>query len=470
MSVFQTVTPTTQSLDPLKRVNYTFGLVLGVDEFRQEQTYVIEKDRSQYRLAHGYGTICGLRVRVVDGVNLEVRVAPGVAINPQGQEIHVQKEMCAKLNDWLTNNKDALQALFGTPPTSLSLCVVLCYRECQTDSVPVPGEPCRTQQDTMAASRIAESFQLKLCVDWEALVTSPPGSPAVDPALANRLCYRPPQVEEDHIREFGELLQRIRITDAAVDFIGKQQLEDLVRQLRTPTGSLPLASPALSSPPWAGPALYLHPHDAREFLRAAFLVWVTEVRPTLEAQAEPCAGQASSEQCVLLAELNLSVNGSWQVTGAVTIDESRRPFLIQSRLLQESLLCGGAGTGGGFSAGSVVAAGTYLITAGGAIAFGPTYNELTAVHQAGSPDDGLYLLHWSGSPAYVNPETASPATHTYLVNGTAMAKSVPKAVPLAFEVLAFQDDGILVRVVDALGNATAAGFMVEIKAIGMAGL
>ena len=251
-----------------------------------------------------------------------------------------------------------------------------------------------------------------------------------------------------------------------MDFITKEQLEDLVRHLGTTTGSPALASPALSSPPWIGPTLYLHPENAREFLRAAFLVWVTEVRPTLEAKSGPCDCMASSEQCVLLAELHFSVNASWQVTGSVTIDETRRPFLIQTRLLQESLLLGGAASGGSSNAGSV-AAGTFLITAGHADAVGPTYNGLTAAHQPGSPDDGVYLLNWSGSPAYVNPETSSPVIHTYLVNGTAIAKSTPKAIPLTFEVLDFRDDGILVRVVDALGNATANGFMVEIKAIGM---
>src|SRR5215831_16417184 len=109
MSVFQTVTPSMQNLDPLKRVNYTFGLVLGVDEFLQEQIYFMEKDHSQYRLAHGYGTVCGL----------QVQVSPGVAIIPQGQEIHVSRLMCAKLNDWLKANKAALQNVFGMSPASL---------------------------------------------------------------------------------------------------------------------------------------------------------------------------------------------------------------------------------------------------------------------------------------------------------------------------------------------------------------
>ena len=37
-SGFLTAQPNLQKLDPLKRVNYTFGLVLGVEEFVQSDT------------------------------------------------------------------------------------------------------------------------------------------------------------------------------------------------------------------------------------------------------------------------------------------------------------------------------------------------------------------------------------------------------------------------------------------------
>jgi hypothetical protein len=40
---------------------------------------------------------------------------------------------------------------------------------------------------------------------------------------------------------------------------------------------------------------------------------------------------------------------------------------------------------------------------------------------------------------------------------------VPKSPPVTFEVLEFRNQGILVRVIDGQGNATANGFMVEIK-------
>ncbi len=457
MSVFQTVTPSMQNLDPLKRVNYTFGLVLGVDEFLQEQTYLLEKDHSQYRLAHGYGTVCGLQVRVVNGASLAVQVTPGLAINPQGQEIRVQREMCARLNDWLTNNKDVLQGIFGAAPASLSLCVVLCYRECPTDLVPVPGEPCRTQQDATDASRIAESFQLKLCLNSDRLSASPPGSPSLgSDALPDGLCFRPSQIEDDAIRQFGKLLRRIRISDSGPFFVARQQLEDLVRDLAMPTGS-----PPISSPPWASPTIYIHPDDADDFLRAAFLVWVTEVRPSLSTQAGQAACGSPDETCVLLGELDFTVDISWQVTGSVSIDETRRPFLLQSRLLQESLLGGLVESGSEeLGRGPVTSgAGTFNIIAGQAVAAGATYNGLSAKKGVGP---GTYVLQWSGAPAYVSPLSSPPDGHTYVVNGTAIVNP-PSASRVVFEVLGFQSDGILVRLLDTQGNPTAAGFTVEIK-------
>ena len=66
MSEFTTACPDAAALDPLKRVCYSTGLVLGVDEFRQEQEYFLAKDRLHQRALHGYGTVCGLKVSIED--------------------------------------------------------------------------------------------------------------------------------------------------------------------------------------------------------------------------------------------------------------------------------------------------------------------------------------------------------------------------------------------------------------------
>jgi hypothetical protein len=172
-----TASPKMQKLDPLKRVNYTFGLVLGVEEFVQTDTYLLAKHHLENRLLHGYGTACGLDVIAQITPQLEIQVTPGWAINPRGQEIKVPQLMCLQINDWVQANLTALQALFpGLAPPTLNLCVVLCFRECKTDVVPIPGEPCRTQSSSMAPSRIEDSFELMICLDYQASppLSSPP--------------------------------------------------------------------------------------------------------------------------------------------------------------------------------------------------------------------------------------------------------------------------------------------------------
>jgi len=462
MSASQSVSPCTQGLNPLKRMNYTFGMVLGVDEFRQEQTYFIGKDRSQYRLAHGYGTLCGLQVQVVTSPVLEVQVSKGVLVNPKGQEVHVQQVMCASLNDWLVNNQTALAELFGPPPLPMSLCVVLCYRECPTDTVPVPGEPCRTQSDAMAPSHIAESFQLKLCLDLDQIATSPPTSPSI--AAAAGLCYRPSQVEEDAIRRFGYLLRRIRIVDVGASSLTLAELENLVREL-APGGAVAVTSPLVTSPDDVSP-IYISSADAGRYMNGMFRVWVTEVRPAIAAQAGGCECGEPAEQCVLLAELHFNVAKGWQVLGPVQIDESRRPYLLETRLLQEFLIQGGLGGsvgGGSGSAGTVIAAGTFQIQpVNHAVPIGPTLNGLSATFGGAA---GTFLLSWSGFPAYANPQTGSPgSTYTYVVKGTALAGAA-SAAPYVFQLLSFQPGGILIGVQGINNTAPAAGFSVEISEI-----
>jgi len=226
------------------------------------------------------------------------------------------------------------------------------------------------------------------------------------------------------------------------------------------------ATAVVSSPPTGNTPIRLYVDDAADFLRAAFLVWVTEVRPTLTSSAPNCGCCIPSEQCVLLAELKFTVGSGasgWQVVGGVTVDETRRPYLLETRLLQEYLLNGGSGTGagGGAVAGSsVVAAGTFLIQGGGAaVASGPTFNNLTANSLGG----GMYLLQWTGFPPYQQPAASPPSPNTYVVKGVAIAGA--KTDPFIVQFVSFDSGGIRVAVVDAKGNDTPAGFMVEISEI-----
>ena len=323
---FQDVTDQAVALDPWKRVRYSTGLVLGVDEFLQEELYLLEKHRLHNRALHGYGTVCGLEVAVRDTPGgPEVVVEPGLAVNPDGREIRVPVAQCGRLNDWLDRHRQEVETSFGSPPPAfLALHLVLCHRECETDRVPIPGGPCRSLDDGSAPSRIADAFEIALRLE------------------------PPRQVEEEAVRRFGDLLRAIEITAAPGTFLTQEELEDLVRDVL-----LAGSPPSLPSPPESPPAgLRLHPDDAGEYLRAAFRVWVTEVRPRLLGNGRNCASGPPGEGCVLLARLDFEIEDldqALRVVGAaedVAIEEEDRPVLLHTRLLQELL-----GWGGGFAAG-----------------------------------------------------------------------------------------------------------------------
>lgn len=447
-TTFQTASPSRQKLDPLKRVNYTFGLVLGVDEFLQSDTYFLAKHHLENRLLHGYGTVCGLDVTAQTSPQLEVQVAPGWAISPRGQEIYVPQLMCVVINDWLQANLTALKTVYpGPAPSSLNLCVVLCYRECKTDVVPIPGEPCQTQTTGTAPSRIADSFELMLCLNTNA---SPPlSSPPAAPGVGGGLCVFELAPEQAGVRAFANLMSQIQIS-ASGPFLTLSQLEQLVRDLLQ---TFPMGSPPLTSPP-SVPPYYVPASSAAEFLRAAFRTWITEVRPFLGAAQGMGACCLPPEKCVLLADVALSLNANWAASGA-TIDDSRRPFLVPTDLLQELAFQ---------ESPAVLTSASYKMVAAGnfrmdGTAIGPTYN----LSAASNTPAGEYLLTFTG---YQNPGK-TPGIN-YIVKGTVMQDPEATTSRATFQMVGFEDSDIRVRVLSTSGIALGSGssFMVEISQIG----
>ena len=318
--------------DPSKHVNYTLGMLLGVDDFNQEFAYLSGRDKWMVRDLDGYGTLCGMKVSIdstAKGPRLSVSCGTGVS--PRGQLICLHPAQCAYLQDWLAANQSAVIGAVGSPPGSLlNLWLVICYRHCPVDPVPIAGEPCRSAADLMAPSRLADDFRLELRL-------APPA-----------------QQEEDAVRDFVAWLDQIQITIAPGFF---PTLDQFVSALRA--ALLPSASPLdadtyfLTGSPLT--AIHVHPGDAGDYLRAAFRIWVTEIRPVFHAsfpsQTCSCAGGPTAvpptDECLLLAEVEVPVvnfgpGQNWVVddNNPVTIDESHRPILLHTRMLQEWMQSG----------------------------------------------------------------------------------------------------------------------------------
>jgi hypothetical protein len=340
------IPPTLAGPDPTKHVKYTLGMVLGVDDFTQEFAYLAGRDRWLARDLLGYGTASGLRVGVeIENRSPQVVVTPGAAVSPSGQLIRVAPAQCADLNLWLAARHEELRQRLGAAPSNralLRLYLVLCYRDCATDMAPIPGEPCRSQDETMAPSRLADDFKLEL--RYEA----------------------PDQREEDALRDFVEWLGQVEVTDEPGSYSTLEELEKAIRDAARAPSSPP--SPPdffYGSPP---EALRIHPSMAYEYLRAAFRLWTTELRPSWhDARGDrgevlpSSAAAAGDEDCVLLAEVSVplarnTANTIWQVEDAtrVEIHEERRPYLVHLRMLQELVVSGRRAGGGATSGGASI--------------------------------------------------------------------------------------------------------------------
>ncbi|MFN2168104.1 MAG: hypothetical protein ACK2U9_17825, partial [Anaerolineae bacterium] len=321
------------ALSPDQRVNYEFGLVLGVDEFRQEQLYFLEKDRLHQRSLHGYGTVYGLGVTATrpadDSDEMMITVEPGLAVDQFGRTVVVRDEQCARLGAWL-----ARQLQDGTaPPVEAGVdyraYVVLSYDECLDALVPVPGEPCSSSEATQAPSRIRDSFRIEL--RWQ-----PPAMTAWDA-----------------VRAVADLMATVRfVPGLAPDLSDEDTIVDLVRALVDPPPMPPCSSELEASPPSGSPPLpelLLPLETARAALDRIFQVWVTEVRPHIHGQVnltDP-GDDALVESGILLACVDFAPDAIFSLAAPkidhATVHDDGRPFLLHTQLMQELLLLGNGG-------------------------------------------------------------------------------------------------------------------------------
>jgi hypothetical protein len=389
MSDFTSDAPTSSVSDLTKRVRYSTGLVLGVDEFNQDQAYLMERDRLLTRALHGYGVVQGLGVRLeapstatTDAVT-QIQVEPGLAVDPSGQHVCVDRPQCAVVRDWLAqqdpsrvfpslesgpgtgSNGDRSSDEGGTTadvePTEVCISVVLRYGTCATDFVPIPGEPCRSAEESKAAARLADDFSLALEFDGD----------------------RPPQVEEHAIRLLGRLLRALEVRPSG-PYVSNDTLQALVKAVpqvlvaggdqNTVTvqdgGSVTALAEAagvtgadgvvLAGSEGDEPLLRVDPTQQGPLLRGFEAAWTTHARRDLlekgHGDQNPLkAGQGANGPCqpvpkgddgVVLGTICLSVepNGSGGLQpegGALVPDDLEtstdgRPRLLSSRVLQET--------------------------------------------------------------------------------------------------------------------------------------
>ncbi len=157
--------------DPLRRVAYEAGMMLGLEAVRDEQQYHRRRlSRQQYWL-HGHGTLAGMVVGISpvshpnpdDTITVRVIVSPGLGIDGLGREILMHEPYCVHLGDWLAaQTTTRLHEGFDAGAGLLWLAVKIRHKDCAIARQPVLARKLNLGTDAVQPSRIADSVQLEL--------------------------------------------------------------------------------------------------------------------------------------------------------------------------------------------------------------------------------------------------------------------------------------------------------------------
>lgn len=175
------------------RNHYFTGKLLVERDFRQEQAYYVDKLRLHEQRLHGWGVVCGLKVKQHENPacrNRFICIEPGLALDCCGHDIYVPEEDCIDLTQL-----EAIKALVKINDTaSHTLQICIRYKECPTEPIPVLYDDCGCDDSQCAPNRILESYEVDAIIDPPSTATSP-DSPvlawknSINVAHASRVAY-----------------------------------------------------------------------------------------------------------------------------------------------------------------------------------------------------------------------------------------------------------------------------------------
>lgn len=185
---------------PLKRVVFEPGMLLGVEATSSEQDYHRRRlVRHQYWL-HGYGTLSGLVVSLESDepenadqhILTKLLVSPGVGIDGLGREVSSHEPYCINLKDWLEAHSDndriwqVANGGFDGSDNSLWLKVVFRYQEQPSGLQPVMATAINAGTDPVQPSRLKDCILLEL-IPEKPLFDDPAFAPWGPPAYLDPL-------------------------------------------------------------------------------------------------------------------------------------------------------------------------------------------------------------------------------------------------------------------------------------------
>lgn len=182
----------------LERVRYFPRQLLTADDMRAEQEYLRQRQRRFNRFVIGWGVACGLEVVFDPKRPNEVRVCPGYAIGPWGDEIYVPEAVTVEFGGRFTDPEDPCEPsprAMGRPwrgasPLSsagLTIYVAIRYAECLVRPVRTTAPGCGCDETACEYSRVRDSFEIDFL---RALPTSHVRTKPTAPSLCQTLKER----------------------------------------------------------------------------------------------------------------------------------------------------------------------------------------------------------------------------------------------------------------------------------------
>lgn len=159
-----------------ERVNYATGVLLGAEDFAAEQLYNRARMGRAFAALYGFGTMAGLRVTCAanDNPELEVQVAPGLALDRLGRLIEIRRIQCIHIARWLAQRQamgtsaldriNVIDAVRKDTPGNKRLVfdVFLRFAICPHGKTPAFAAGPFNATDYVVPSRLADAFEMTL--------------------------------------------------------------------------------------------------------------------------------------------------------------------------------------------------------------------------------------------------------------------------------------------------------------------
>lgn len=155
-------TPAPLPANPYVALHPHYGMLLGVTDFEADQAYHRGKMRLHNAWAHGWGVLWGLGVSV-DTTKGEVAVAPGLALDGRGRELHNDLAQCLHVGRWFEAHRNDAGFEFTEVDGVIGFDahVRIRHHACLTAPVPALADSC-SDSAGVAYSRVFETVVIDL--------------------------------------------------------------------------------------------------------------------------------------------------------------------------------------------------------------------------------------------------------------------------------------------------------------------